>query len=202
MFRHQGPEYYGDQDEGDLDLLAEEEKAERQGRSPSCFKRPQAKGLNGSELMNVEWEAAVQQTAEILGLDDTTSIPYPMTASSSSSATIEAEPATTTATKSGKGKGKGKGKKRGNADEAETTDEVDADADAAKRSKTDDKNGDVPTSTQTQTQTQVAGGGLSHAFLSMLDPESLKHPTVPSVDEMSKVLLEVRKQAIRAEYGV
>jgi pre-mRNA-splicing factor ISY1 len=36
----------------------------------------------------------------------------------------------------------------------------------------------------------------------MLDPESLKHPTLPSVDEMSKVLLEVRKNALRAEYGV
>ena len=50
--------------------------------------------------------------------------------------------------------------------------------------------------------TGSAQGGLSHDFLAMLDPASLKHPTLPSVDDMSKVLLEVRKNALRAEYGV
>ena len=71
--------------------------------------------------------------------------------------------------------------------------------------------------TDTETETVEAGAedgaqgrapattpqpGLSHAFLSMLDPESLRHPTMPNTEEMSKVLLEVRKNAIRAEYGV
>ena len=34
MFRNQGPDYYGDGDEGDADLLEEEERYARQGTSP------------------------------------------------------------------------------------------------------------------------------------------------------------------------
>lgn len=40
MFRNQGPEYYGDQDEGDADLLDEEEKAAREGGSLAHFLPP------------------------------------------------------------------------------------------------------------------------------------------------------------------
>lgn len=64
----------------------------------------------------------------------------------------------------------------------------------AKKTKTAEGEAAPPSST--------GQAGLSHDFLAMLDPESLKHPTLPSVDEMSKVLLEVRKNALRAEYGV
>lgn len=39
-------------------------------------------------------------------------------------------------------------------------------------------------------------------FLGMLDPRSLEHPVMPSVEEMGRVLLEVRKNALRAEYGI
>jgi pre-mRNA-splicing factor ISY1 len=67
---------------------------------------------------------------------------------------------------------------------------------AAKKAKTTEEEA-APAASSGQGQ-----AGLSHDFLSMLDPESLKHPTLPSVDEMSKVLLEVRKNALRAEYGV
>jgi len=65
---------------------------------------------------------------------------------------------------------------------------------SAKKTKTAEESSSPATST--------GQAGLSHDFLSMLDPESLKHPSLPSVDEMSKVLLEVRKNALRAEYGV
>jgi pre-mRNA-splicing factor ISY1 len=68
----------------------------------------------------------------------------------------------------------------------------------AKKAKTSEEQAVAASSTGTGS----AQAGLSHDFLSMLDPESLKHPTLPSVDGMSKVLLEVRKNALRAEYGV
>jgi len=41
MFRNQGPEYYGDFDEADEELAAEEEKASRDGK-PSAMPRAQA----------------------------------------------------------------------------------------------------------------------------------------------------------------
>jgi pre-mRNA-splicing factor ISY1 len=43
---------------------------------------------------------------------------------------------------------------------------------------------------------------VAASFLSVLDPESLKMPTMPTTEEMGKVLLEVRKKALREEYGV
>lgn len=130
-----------------------------------------------------EWEAAVARTAAILQLPETPSIPYP--ASSSKSATLE--PASTPAAKS---KGKGKKRTKADADEEE----------AAKKAKTTEDESEGATATMTSGA--GAGPGLSHDFLGMLDPESLRHPVLPSVDDMSKVLLEVRKNALRAEYGV
>lgn len=43
---------------------------------------------------------------------------------------------------------------------------------------------------------------MARSFLGMLDPESLKAPSLPTTDEMGKILLEVRKRALREEYGV
>jgi len=48
MFRNQGPEYYGDFDEADEELAAEEEKASREGKlqmPPSA----QADNQNGKQ---------------------------------------------------------------------------------------------------------------------------------------------------------
>lgn len=127
-----------------------------------------------------EWEAAVARTAAILQLPETPSIPYP----ASSSKSAASEPTSTPAAKS-----KGKGKKRTKADAEEE--------EAAKKAKTTEVESEGVT-----TSGIGAGPGLSHDFLGMLDPESLRHPVLPSVDDMSKVLLEVRKNALRAEYGV
>jgi hypothetical protein len=48
MFRNQGPEYYGDFDEADEELAAEEEKASREGQlASSPF--VQANNQNGKQ---------------------------------------------------------------------------------------------------------------------------------------------------------
>jgi pre-mRNA-splicing factor ISY1 len=128
-----------------------------------------------------EWEAAVARTASILDISPP-SIPYPASSSKSTS-TSTTEPTSTT-------KSKGKGKKRTKAEMEEE--------ETAKKAKTSEEQAAAASSTGSGS----AQAGLSHDFLAMLDPESLKHPTLPSVDDMSKVLLEVRKNALRAEYGV
>jgi len=48
MFRNQGPEYYGDFDEADEELAAEEEEASRAGKlaDPRCV---QADNQNGKQ---------------------------------------------------------------------------------------------------------------------------------------------------------
>lgn len=43
---------------------------------------------------------------------------------------------------------------------------------------------------------------IAAGFFGVLDAESLRMPTMPSKDEMGKILLEVRKKALLAEYGV
>lgn len=218
MFRNQGPDYYGDGDEGDAELLEEEERYARQGMLPFLTRRFYIEILRRDRADEVEWEAAVAQTAEILNLPDTTSIPFPSsTSSTASSSTTPAVAAASTeqpsvsapetkSTPKGKGR-KGKGQKRsGDMD-------VDDDDELSKKAKTDNEDNDNENgAVEVEGQASVSGPtsaqpppntpGLSHAFLSMLDPESLKHPVMPSTEEMSKVLLEVRKNAIRAEYGV
>ncbi|EIW73494.1 hypothetical protein TREMEDRAFT_24766, partial [Tremella mesenterica DSM 1558] len=56
---------------------------------------------------------------------------------------------------------------------------------------------DTPVDPVTSTQLAMAAN-----FLNVLDPESLKAPVLPTVEEMGNVLLEVRKKALRDEYGV
>ena len=90
--------------------------------------------------------------------------------------------------------------------------DVDEDEETSKKAKTENEDGateeaglvegQAPAPAPAAIQPPQNTPGLSHAFLSMLDPESLKHPVMPTPEEMSKVLLEVRKNAIRAEYGV
>jgi len=48
MFRNQGPEYYGDFDEADEELAAEEEKASREGK-PVVLLHAQADDQNGKQ---------------------------------------------------------------------------------------------------------------------------------------------------------
>ncbi|WWD18558.1 hypothetical protein CI109_103011 [Kwoniella shandongensis] len=180
MFRHQGPSYYGDEDEMDQDLAKEED-----------------------ELARKDWEEAVLATAHTLGIDSegSTDLPfYPLASTSAAPPVPEptpapaAAPATTT-------KSKRKARNQPNKEEVpvETTEETTDDS--AKKAKTDAAGTDSATTT-TVDPTIAAAQAQAMSFLNVLDADSLKFPTLPTKDEMAKVLLEVRKKALREEYGV
>ncbi|RSH91092.1 NineTeen Complex (NTC) component [Saitozyma podzolica] len=188
MFRHQGPEYYGDVDEMDAKLAQEED-----------------------ELARRDWDAAVAETSEALGLATPSSVPYP---ADSKPPSIPAESSAGAKRKAGDTDANGvngvKGVNgvhgvSGDASESSGAEE------SAKKAKmtnngesTEDGGGGAavvpvadPAAAAAARQAAVAA-----SFLSVLNPESLKMPTMPTTEEMGKVLLEVRKKALREEYGV
>jgi len=190
MFRNQGADYYGDTDEVDAGLAEEEDALARE-----------------------DWEAMVAQTASTLSLPEDTSVPYP---SSSSSKTPLAAPgpAEQPAPTPAKSKRKKRNAPAASEPEVETNGngngavdgEEGEEAEGAKKAKLD---GEVTNTVQPAEMdasvvaaAQARQAALAASFLGMLDPESLKHPVLPTVEEMGKVLLEVRKNALRAEYGV
>ena len=109
-------------------------------------------------------------------------------------AKLEAEP---------KSKTKSKAKTKIKRKAAAENDDVDGQS-AAKKSKIDGEGvidgGDVTMDETDSTLAQHAA--MAATFFGVLDPESLKMPKVPTAEEMGKVLLEVRKKALRDEYGV
>ncbi|TYJ58582.1 hypothetical protein B9479_000792 [Cryptococcus floricola] len=163
MFRHQGPGYYGDEDELEEGLLAEEEEASRQ-----------------------EWNEQAREAAELLGITDETSLPaYPVKLPSTSGESEKAPPAT----KGKKAAANGKSKRKAGVEEEEE----------AKKSKGDEVSEEGQSAPAVQDAVaQAAAAG----YLGVLDADSIKFPTLPDKEEMAKVLLEVRKQALRDEYGV
>ncbi|KAK4684522.1 pre-mRNA-splicing factor ISY1, partial [Tremellales sp. Uapishka_1] len=158
MFRNQGTEYFGDNDEMDLSLAQDEEA-----------------------LARAEWEQACADMAEILGLPSGSQLPPfptpskplpPMTAGQSSS------------------------KRKASPEPA--SDEVIVD-EATKKTKTD---APVESAAAVDQETIARQAAIAASFFSVLDPESMKAPVLASVQEMSQVLLDVRKKALREEYGV
>lgn len=78
--------------------------------------------------------------------------------------------------------------------------------DADKKTRLDDSvqiAGDTigPSSTATAAPTAAAAAALA-AFTGVLDQASLEPPKQPTKEEMDKILLEVRKRALLAEYDV
>ncbi|RXK36791.1 hypothetical protein M231_05952 [Tremella mesenterica] len=139
-----------------------------------------------------DWEKAVAHTASLLSIPETTDlVPYPGPSKPPPIITTEstgatAEPSVFVPKKGKKGV---KGKRKGQEDES-----------ATKRARTDGEEAptsDTPVDPVTSTQLAMAAN-----FLNVLDPESLKAPVLPTVEEMGNVLLEVRKKALRDEYGV
>lgn len=186
MFRHQGPEYYGDTDEMDSGLAAEEEELARQGRL-SLFS-------NEVVLMVAEWAATAAQAAELLGLPADADLP-----SFPSSSKTASQPVPAAVDTPAKGR---KSKRKATAGPNDQTAPVSDEA-ASKKAKTDGEgdvamaDGDAGVSQAHQQQVALAA-----SFLGMLDPESLKMPVLPTTEEMGKILLEVRKKALREQYGV
>ncbi|ORX33453.1 Isy1-like splicing factor [Kockovaella imperatae] len=141
MFRHQGPDYYGDVDDVDGGLLEEEDKLARE-----------------------EWDAAVARTSATLSVDGT--IPYPL------------DPTTKAGTKrKAKGKPKSRSKRKTGENDAIEEDEGEEDG-------------------------EDISAAISATFGGVLDAQSLHMPEVPTREQMGEILLEVRKKALREEYGV
>ncbi|KIR42911.1 pre-mRNA-splicing factor ISY1 [Cryptococcus deuterogattii 99/473] len=187
MFRHQGPDYYGDEDELDKELVDSEDAEAREA-----------------------WEYQARKLTSSLGISDESLLPrYPISMSSKSpdpsvgptqlQGNEEALPKSGEAVK---GTGKSKRKSRGVND---LEDGVQKEQEEAKKSKTDTSfaTNNVVEGQNIASETPVAAAqAQAAAFLGVLDAESLKFPTMPSKDEMAQVLLDVRKQALRDEYGV
>ncbi|KIR36131.1 pre-mRNA-splicing factor ISY1 [Cryptococcus deuterogattii MMRL2647] len=187
MFRHQGPDYYGDEDELDKELVDSEDAEAREA-----------------------WEYQARKLTSSLGISDESLLPrYPISMSSKSpdpsvgptqlQGNEEAPPKSGEAVK---GTGKSKRKSRGVND---LEDGVQKEQEEAKKSKTDTSfaTNNVVEGQNIASETPVAAAqAQAAAFLGVLDVESLKFPTMPSKDEMAQVLLDVRKQALRDEYGV
>ncbi|WVW84784.1 hypothetical protein I302_106819 [Kwoniella bestiolae CBS 10118] len=175
MFRHQGPAYYGDEDELDPKLVEEEDELARQ-----------------------EWEAAALSSAKLLDLNSSIDPPaYPI--SSTSSTSIPQNQASS----SSKRKVPSEEESTENSDEPI---EVDGEVDASKKSKTTE-NGTTelpPNVLPAQSIDDAMKSAQSAAlyFLNVVDPKALQFPVLPSSKEMEEVLLEVRKKALREEYGV
>ena len=173
-----------------------------------------------------DWDGAVARTAALLTLPEDVVIPYPVAPLHPPGPAEEGEGQGSTskaATTLAKGKAKGgkrKSKRKAAADEAATEDaedgdgddaaelDVDGAGDGAKKAKTD-TNGQ-PESNRTSGGTANADGpeeaaraaAIAASFGGVLDADSLRMPIVPTREEMSQILLEVRKKALREEYGV
>ncbi|OXB33421.1 pre-mRNA-splicing factor ISY1 [Cryptococcus neoformans] len=188
MFRHQGPDYYGDEDELNKELIDSEDVQAREG-----------------------WEDQARKSASALGISDETILPrYPVSISSKlPDASVgptqvqENEEASQKSEEALKGTGNSKRKSRGLNDLEEGGQKEEQED--AKKSKTDTSvaiNNVVEGQNVTSEAAVAAAQAQAAAFLGVLDAESLKFPTMPSKDEMAKVLLDVRKQALKEEYGV
>ncbi len=146
-----------------------------------------------------DWEESVAHTALTLAMPETTTLPYPA-APKTEEVVDEAEPAEPETPSKKKAKPKAKSKRKAAAEADDGDDEA-----AAKKAKTDGEangggvNGGAVVAVDPVMAQQAA---LAASFFGALDPESLKMPTLPSKEEMGKVLLEVRKKALRDEYGV
>jgi pre-mRNA-splicing factor ISY1 len=130
-----------------------------------------------------DWLAATQAAAEVLNceLSDLPSQPKP-----SSSKTPLAAPTTATSSTSA-----AKRKATDQDDDVEMVDE------SSKKSKGEDESA-TPATEAISAEVQAAAA----SFMSIFDPASLVTPQLPTREEMASALLDVRKKALMAEYGV
>lgn len=140
------------------------------------------------QAKKIDWDEAVKATSAALQLPETTTLPYPIPSKSAPEPVTEPESEPEPKTK------RGKSKRKASTSQPEP-----------KKSKTD-TDGDVAMDEKDDTDPAVEAAkkqaAIAATFFSVLDVESLKMPTMPSAEEMSKVLLDVRKRALMEEYGV
>lgn len=178
----------------DGSLLKEEEELARQGQFNSAY------GLQSIQADCADWEEAIAETAKILSLSETPSIPFPSASQPSTSAAAAGSAAAAEEPAAKKGKGRGKSKRKAEADEPEADEEAEAKkAKVVEGGETDGQAGAELTATDEATKQAALAAA---AFFGLFDPASLRMPEVPTKEQMADVLLEVRKKALREEYGV
>jgi len=193
MFRNQGTDYYGDNDEMDPSLAEEEDAESRKGMSAPC-REHYALARKLSLTLLLDWQTMVSETAQTLGINSSSDLPEYPTASTS-----KLPPPTSDHTISQGSSTETSSKRKAN-DESEAMTENGDEEESTKKAKTTaEVNGGTVAVSDPMIQQQAA---MVSAFLGVLDPESLKNPVLPGMEEMGRVLLEVRKKALREEYGV
>jgi pre-mRNA-splicing factor ISY1 len=164
-------------------------------------------------LIPSDWEAAVSETSEALGLATPSSVPYP---ADSKPPSIPAESSAGAKRKAADTEVNGVNGVHGAANGANGANGANAESSGAEESAKKAKTTNTSVGTGTEDRGASADvavvdpaaaaaarqAAVAASFLSVLDPESLKMPTMPTTEEMGQVLLEVRKKALREEYGV
>jgi pre-mRNA-splicing factor ISY1 len=193
MFQNQGPDYYGDFDELNSNLLEAEREAEIKGSSssPSSIRRPTwSFRADPPRILVLDWDAAYARITEVLSLPSTsTPIPFPLASAPAQPISSTLAPSATTASS----------KRPANDDETEetsmTVDEPTPASPSSKKAKL------TSTSAAEETASTNAPPAQSFQALSVLKQEDLQPPTLPTKEEMEKLLLERRKAALLAEYA-
>lgn len=178
----------------------------RSWRPRRTRRRDRVSGRDGGILgaiadRRADWEQAAREAAEILALGDDAVVPFP-------------EPSKPAAPVSGEASTKRK------SPEPEAAAEEPAAEDTSKKSKKGGKGGrgkkgaaappppppGAPAAAggndAAAAAAQAAQAALAASFMSVFDAATLSAPTPLSTDELGKILLERRKQALREEYGV
>jgi len=173
-FTNQGPAYFGDLDESDGILLEYEQEAE-----------------------NEDWEEAYTNLKAVLGLSaesPTPKIPRPnndgMAPAINSTSTLTTPP--------------NQGKRKAPDPDGDVNMMGPADEASSKRSKTPaqmtEGSNNTPSGAEVISEPQMEHARAAAAFITFLTPENLLPPTLPTREEMERVLLNLRKQALVEEY--
>lgn len=140
------------------------------------------------------WEQSLAEIARILSISESPSIPFPSAKATSSTAEasqpeVEAVPTT----KRGKAKAKSKRKAADDEDDEDTE---------AKKAKTVEGEEQVNGASTTGDDFAKAAAAAMAKHFGLFEADSLRQPELPTKEQMAEALLEVRKKALREEYGV
>lgn len=141
-------------------------------------------------MLTADWEQAARAAAELLGIPDSELPPYPEPVSSLSEAP------------EGAAEGAEGGKRKSPEPEGDEEEEEKGKGGKKKRGKKGKKAQVPPPPPPGGPPAQQQQQAVAASFLGVFDPRSLATPAMPDTEAMGKILLERRKEAVRAQYGV
>lgn len=179
-FMNQGPAYFGDVDEVDEELVREERDMERRGETVRACRREVC------SPQRLDWNAAFERLRQELDLpEDETPPPFPQPAPVPASASTSAAQGTSST------------KRKHRAADGEQ----DADMEEGGGDKRVKPSAAVTSSDGAVSLESAAAANIAN-FMGVIDLTSLQPPPQPTKEEMERILLEARKKALIAEYGV